>query len=243
MRSFFLVALVLAGLAVSPSTSAAFSDGFKKTMTDVQSKIMLGNQKFTPADVKAWWDAYDKEIIGLLSDYKGDKQLMQDEVNKQTQPVELMVTEHRGTEIEEIELGKVSAQLYQIDEKTWLAVLNNKMFAGSTPLPFSTVRFYQLSDGKFARTAALDEMNGPWDKDKLQFSSVQYQPIGKKKGALQFATFHIWPTKSGDKANRSEIIWEYKGTPKALTIIPEVDWHTQSDGTVAQGHGEAYDVP
>jgi len=243
MRSFFLVALVLAGLAVSPSTSAAFSEGFKKQMTDVQSKVMLKNQKFTPAEVKNWWDAYDKEVIEVLSSYKGDKTLMQEEVNKQTQPIELSVTEKNGTEIEEIELGKVSAQLYQIDEKTWLAVLNNKMFAGSTPLPFSTVRFFQLADGKFTRTAALDEMKGPWDSEKLQFGSVQYQPLGKKKGALQFSTFHIWPTKTGDKPNRSQIIWEYKETPRALTIIPEVDWHTQSDGTIAQGHGEAYDVP
>jgi len=243
MRSFVAAVIALAFLAVSPVTSAAFSDGFKKTMTDVQTKIMLNNQKFTPADVKAWWNAYDKEVIALLSGYAGEKKLMQEELNKQTVPVELMVTERKGTEVEDIELGKVSAQLYQIDGKTWLAVLNNKMHAGSTPLPFSTVRFYQQSDGTYQRVAALDEVDGPWDKDKIQFGTVQYQPMGKKKGALQFATFHIWPVKSGDKPNRSQIIWQYKDQPKAVLIVPEVDWHKNADGTIAEGHGEAYDVP
>ncbi len=243
MKFLAAISFALAGLLISPVTSAAFSDGFKKTMTDVQTKIMLNNQKFTPADVKAWWDAYDKEVIALLSGYAGEKKLMQEELNKQTVPVELMVTERKGTEVEDIELGKVSAQLYQIDGKTWLAVLNNKMHAGSTPLPFSTVRFYQQSDATYQRIAALDEVSGPWDKDKLQFGTVQYQPMGKKKGALQFATFHIWPVKSGDRPNRSQIIWQYKGQPKALLIVPEVDWHKNSDGSITEGHGEAYDVP
>lgn len=232
-------------LCVSPVTSAAFSEGFKKTMTEVQNKIMLQGQKFAPADVKAWWDAYDKEIIALLTNYSGDKKQMEIELNKETLPIELMVTEKKGTEIEDIELGKISVELRQIDpgKNLWLGMLNNRMFAGSTPLPFSTVRYYKGVDGKFERVAALDEMNGPWDKDKIQFSSIQYQPMGKKKGAIQFATFHAWPTKSGEKANRSQIIWELRDTPKAVLIIPEVDWHTNADGTTAVGHGEAYDVP
>jgi hypothetical protein len=31
--------------------------------------------------------------------------------------------------------------------------------------------------------------------------------------------------------------------PKPVTLVPEVDWHKTSDGTVVMGHGDAYDVP
>ena len=127
--------------------------------------------------------------------------------------------------------------------KVWLAILSNKMYSGSIPLPFGTVRFYKEMDGKFEKIGALDEMTGPWDKDKIQFSTVQYQPMGEKKGAFQFSTFHQWPVKSGDKPNRTQIIWEFKDAPKAIALVPEVDWHKNADGTIAQGHGDAYDVP
>lgn len=236
------LAVILTGLCISPVTSAAFSDGFTKTMTGVQTKIMLNGEKFTPAQVKAWWDAYDQEIISILSNAKKPSE---EELNKQTAPVELSMTDRKGTEIDDIELGKVGVEFHKLDGtgKTWLAILSNKMYAGSTPLPFGTVRFYKEIDGKYQRIGALDEMNGPWDKDKIQFSTVQYQPMGVKKGALQFATFHQWPTKSGDKPNRTQIIWEFKDEPKPVTLVPEVDWHKNADGTIAQGHGDAYDVP
>src|SRR5262245_17468315 len=102
MKSLSALAMMAAVLLTGPVSSAAFSEGFKKTLTDVQTKIMLNNQKFTPADVKAWWDAYDKEVIALLSGYSGDKKIMQEGLNKQTVPIELMVTERKGTEIEDI---------------------------------------------------------------------------------------------------------------------------------------------
>lgn len=245
MKSFLAIAVVLTGFLLSSTTSAAFSEGFRKAMTDVQTKIMLKGETFGPEDVKNWWSKYDEEVVALLAGYTGDRKLMEAELNKQTEPVELMVTEKKGTEIEDIELGKIGAQLHQIDPKTklWLAILSNKMFSGSNPLPFSTIHFYKETDGKFLRVGALDEMSGPWDQEKIQFSSIQYQPMGKKKGAFQFATFHVWPTKAGDKPNRSQIVWQFKNEPKVVLIVPEVDWHTLPDGTVAQGRGEAYEVP
>lgn len=239
MKYVSALTVILTGLCISPVTSAAFSEGFTKTMTTVQTKIMLNGEKFTPAQVKSWWDTYDQEVISVLS----AKKPVEEELNKETAPIELSVTEHKGTEIEDIELGKVGVEFHKLDGKTWLAILTNKMFSGSTPLPFGTVRFYKEVDGKFQKVAALDEMEGPWDKDKIQFSTVQYQPMGFKKGAMQFSTFHQWPAKSGDKANRTQIIWEFKESPKPVTLVPEVDWHKASDGTVVMGHGDAYDVP
>jgi hypothetical protein len=239
MKSIAVTAAILAGLLASSASSAAFTDAFKTKMTDVQTKIMLNNQKFTPADVKAWWDAYDQEVLAFLN----AKKPVESDLNKETAPIELSMVDHKGTEIDNIELGTIGVEFHQLDGKTWLAVLSNKMYSGSTPLPFGTVRFYKEVSGQYQRVAALDQMTGPWDKDKIQFSTVQFQPMGFKKGSLVFATFHQWPTKSGDKPNRSQIIWEYKDTPKPVTLVPEVDWHKTSDGTVVAGHGDAYDVP
>lgn len=238
MRNVVLVAL---GLVLIPLSAQAFSEGFKKSMTDVQTRVMLRGEKVSPGDLKQWWAKYDEEIIALLSAQKPSEE----DLNKQTQAVELNVVESKGTEIEDIELGKIGATFHKLDQagKAWVVVLNNSMYAGSTPLPYSTVRFYKVIDGKAQRVGALDEMNGQWDKEKIQFSSVQIQPMGKGKSGVKFATYHAWPKSASARPNRSQIVWEFKDEPKAKLIVPEVDWHTGSDGTVVEGRGEAYDVP
>lgn len=238
MKKFAIAALAL----LVPLSAHAFSEGFKKTMIDVQTRVMLKGQKVSSADLKQWWNKYDEEIIAILS---AAKKPNEEVINKEGQSLELNVTETKGTEIEDIELGKIGVTFHQLDQagKIWVAVLNNNMYAGSTPLPYSTVRFYKQIDGQFQRVGALDEMNGSWDKEKIQFSSVQIQPMGKSKGTIKFATFHTWPKASGARSNRSQIVWEFKDEPKVTLIVPEVDWHTGADGAVIEGRGEAYDVP
>jgi len=240
MRKLILTVLAM---ALIPMSAHAFSDGFKKTMTDVQTRVMVRGDKVSATDMKQWWSKYDDEIIGLLSNAKKPTEA---DLNKETQPIELNETETKGTEIDDIELGKVGVEFHKLDTagKLWLAVLSNSMYSGSTPLPYSTVRFYKQGDGKFQRVGALDEMAGPWDKEKIQFSSVQFQSMGGSKGGIKFATFHSWPTKgTKTKPNRSQIVWMFKDEPKATLIIPEVDWHTDGSGNVMPGRGEAYDVP
>ena len=240
----------LAALAASLTASLipvgsahAFSDGFKQTMTDVQTRVMVKGDKVSPADLKQWWSKYDDEVIAILSNAKKP---VEDDLNKETEAVELNETEKKGTEIDDIELGKIGVSFHKLDTagKLWLAVLTNSMYSGSTPLPYSTIHFYKEVDGKFQRVGALDEMTGPWDKDKIQFSTVQFQPMGTSKGAIKFATFHAWPVKGANaKPNRSQMIWEFKDAPKITLIVPEVDWHTDGAGNVVPGRGEAYDVP
>lgn len=215
--------IVLAVALLLPLEAHAFSEDFKREMTALQDRVMLKGERFSPGDMKKWWKRFDDEIIGLLSKQKSPNE---DELNKEGEKRELTVTEHRGTEIEEIELGDISAYFQQMDTKgqIWLVILHNRMYQGSTPLPFGTIHVFKEVDGKFTRTTALEEMQGPWDKEQIQLGSIQFQNLGGTRKNVKFATYHAPPKKVGEaRPSRSKIIWEYRDDLKAVDYNPKVD--------------------
>lgn len=223
MKRLSVLLAVATALSLLPIRVQAFSEGFKKDMTTLQTRVMLRGEKFSFADVKKLWSLYDNEIIDLLSQ---SKKVKEEDLNKETQKLELMVTETKGTEIDDIELGDISAHFQQLDTKgqIWLVILYNGMYQGSTPLPYSTLHVYKEVDGKFTRTEALEEIQGAWDKDQIQLGSIQFQNLGGSRKSVKFATFHVPPKRSGEaRLSRSEIVWEYQDDLKALDYIPTVD--------------------
>src|SRR3989338_9006098 len=122
MKRLSVLLAVATALSLLPIRVQAFSEGFKKDMTTLQTRVMLRGEKFSFADVKKLWSLYDNEIIDLLSQ---SKKVKEEDLNKETQKLELMVTETKGTEIDDIELGDISAHFQQLDTKgqTWLVIL------------------------------------------------------------------------------------------------------------------------
>ncbi len=226
---------VLFGLSLVSPKAEAFSDGFKKYAASVQGPVMLKGQHFSAADAKKFWEKFDEEIISLISQSKKAEDL-----DKAGAAEELTYLDAKGGEQEILELGTIEAKFFDLDGsgKTWLVALSNSMYAGSDPLPTSTVHIYREKDGKFQVVGALDAIKGPWDADKTLFSNIQVQVIrqASKLGAAEFATFHKPASKSG-KVNRSQIVWDFDSILHPVMYFPEVDYHTVGGQQVA-GRGD-----
>lgn len=226
---------VLACLAFS-GNAGAFSDGFKKYAVSVQTPVMLKGQHFSSADAKHFWVKFDEEVISLLSQSK-----KADALNKEGAPEELTYLDAKGGEEEILELGTIEAKFYDLDGngKIWLVALSNSMYAGSDPLPTSTVHIYNATkDGKVQLAAAVDDVKGPWDAEKVLFSNIQVQLIrpASKGASAEFATIYRPASKAG-KVNRSQIVWNFDSSLRPVMYFPEVDFHTVGDQQVA-GRGD-----
>ncbi len=229
-----LMTALIGGMLLLPLQAHAFSDEFKKFMTDIQSRVMLKGQKFKPEDATKCWNRFDEEILSLLARFKTEEEL-----NKETSWTELSVTEKNKEEEELIELGAIEAKFYKLIVKSgnvWLVSL----FNGMGVLPSSTLHVFKGGDAP-KRLAALEEISGPWDMEKILWTTLQVQKIreGIAVAAPQFATFHL-PYKK--KSNRSQIVFEWNGMSlKPLFWIPEVDWHMAGGEQIA-GRGDAIPV-
>ncbi len=226
--------LLMVALMV-PAQAGAFSDSFKEYMTDLQSRTMLKQQKFTSADLKRCWDKFDEEVASFL-----EKTQKEEALNKEGAATELSVTERHKEEIENIELGEIEAKFYKIDGrgKVWLVALTNDMME-----PTGTFRIFKNEGGKFVRAASLEEASGPWNEERIGFTRIQIQPIAGGLGKTwKFASYHL-PYEHGSRGNRSQIIWEYNGSLKPVLYVPEVDWHQGEDGSRVAGHGDVVPVP
>lgn len=226
MKKWAVTLTVVISVLITLTLSArvdAFSEEFKREMTDIQRRVMLNGEQFSIEDARQLWSRYDDEIIGLLS---RSEMISEEELNLETQKMALMVTEKKGTEIEPIELGDIAAQFQQLDTKgeIWLVVLHNGMYQGSTPLSFSTFRVYKRNDGSFTKTAALEDVKGKWNQNQIESGIIQIQNLGGSRKRVKFATYHTPPKRSGEpRPNRSKIVWEYGRKLKAVKYVPKVD--------------------
>lgn len=221
--------VIVVGMFFS-TQSWALSDSFKKGVADLKAKVLLKNQKLSPQEMSSLWALYDQEAIALL-----DKSTNANDLNEAGRPQELMVTDKKDTEIEEIELGKSGLVFTSLDlsGKAWLAVLYNDM-AGR---PFNTFHVYKKKGSGFERVGAFEDASGPWDRDQIAATMFQVQVMSTsdKKGP-QFTTIHTPLSHGGAKPNRSQIVWHLDGQLKPTFWVPEVDWHNEN-GKVVQGRG------
>ncbi len=242
MKSSFRAGVLLGVLmtAVSVQSFAAYSESFKKSMSDVQSKILLQSQPYSAEEARKTWDLYDGEIITALAASRDEIAL-----NQSLGMLSLSVVEKKGKEIEEIELGRAGITFSKADEagKLWIVSLLNDLNGNSV----GTFHVYRENGGKFAKVAAMEDVtnpSNPWNRDDIMASTVQVQLMGPgEKGSLKFASFHSMKPKAG-KPNRVGIVWELRkgDVLKATQFVPEVDWH-QEGGQVLPGPGLGVDIP
>jgi hypothetical protein len=224
MKYLFAVFLMLI-----PVSAQAFSDSFKRSMTELQTRVMYRGQNFSAEEIRQCWDKFDEEVVSLLSQFKTEEEL-----NKEGAPVELTFLDEKKGEKELIELGTIEAKFYKLGS-AWVVGLNTGMTVG----PSNTFHIYQNREGKFVRTASFEEISGPWDRDRLMTMVLQIQVIRRGGKSAEFATYHR-PYRA--RSNRSQIVWKYDGKILIPTYwIPEVDWHTVGDQQVA-GRGEVFIV-
>lgn len=192
---------------------------------------MMNGKKLTPDEENQCWKKLDEEVLSLLDSGKHP-----------SLKVPLSVTERKGEEEEVIELGSIEAQFYKLGEGkrgAWLVAFYNAM--GDRHM--GTFHLYQKVGDQLVRTAALEELKGPWDQRKILQSAIQIQPLVGivAGGRFYFSSFHS-PTLKGANRNRSQIVWEFDGSTLKPTLwVPEVDWHSMN-GELVQGRGEVFEI-
>ena len=215
-----------------PITAHAFSPEYKRFMTSIQETIMIKTQRLSSEASKNYWKKMDEEVIGLLSQPGQDAT----KLNQETAPLELSVMDHD----ESIEMGTIQIEFVHpegLGPDIWMAVLNNHM----GPTGINTFHLYNKVGGQLQRIAALEEMKGPWELQKILTETLQIQKLPPKGGKAVFASLHSFKLQNEvKKNNRSQIVWQFDGkTLKPTLWIPQVDWHLMNE-QVVDGRGEGF---
>ncbi|GEM_PF-3228873 len=238
MKHFILLFVIFL-----PLQAQAFSENFRKELGQIQFHVMSSGGHMTGKEMEQTWKNFDEEILSLLNQ---TEKTTEDTLNKAGTKVALSNVEHYGKEVEEIELGSVQANFFNVgtpkikkgtaNTPLWLVVLTSEM--GNVIA--STFHLYKESEGRYQLVATFEDTKGPWETDKLLTMVLQVQKLAdRQKGVFQFATYYQ-PFRTGLKAsgteavNRSQILWELRDASlKPLLWFPEVDWHSEGDKKVA----------